>query len=124
MEPVHHVALLVLVRAAAQQVDAHGLRVGVDERQTVLQLVAETVGAAALVKRAFCQKAACKRLIRHEAVEHQIQRQALRMQPHRRNQLRREGKRLLPLGLERARRAQHSGDAGAHAVSHAAPPRK
>ena len=38
MEPVHHVALLVLVRAAAQQVDAHGLRVGVDERQAVLQL--------------------------------------------------------------------------------------
>ena len=49
MPPVHYIPLLVLMPAAADYLPAAKLRVDEQEICTVLQLIAETYGAAALI---------------------------------------------------------------------------
>ena len=70
--PMLHVAFDELTRRGAQQVLARECRLRQRERHAVLQLVAETVGAARLVERRARPHAAGERLVEQPAVEHDI----------------------------------------------------
>ncbi len=74
MPPVLHVALDELSRGGAEDVLAGEPRLGVDERHDVLELVAEAVGAAALVQRRAGPHAAGQRLVQRPPVEQRVER--------------------------------------------------
>ena len=71
--PVLDVSLDELPRGGAQNVLAREPRLGVDERHRVLELVAEAIGAAALVQRGAPPHAAGERLVQGPAIEHQVE---------------------------------------------------
>ena len=56
--PMQYVALLELHGGAAQQVSAGKLRLGFEEREAILKLIAETVSAGALIKARTPKKSA------------------------------------------------------------------
>ena len=74
MPPMLHIALAELTRRAQQQMLAHQLRLGMDERHRVLQLIAETEGAARLIESAARPHAARQRLIEQPAIGQDIER--------------------------------------------------
>ncbi len=55
---MQYVALLELHGGAAQQVSAGKLRLGFEEREAILKLIAKTVSAGALIKARTPQKSA------------------------------------------------------------------
>ena len=74
MPPMLDVSFPELAGCAAEQVLAHEARLGVDERHYVLQLVAETEGAARLVVSVSSPKTAGKRLVQEPAIGQHIER--------------------------------------------------
>ncbi len=72
MPPVLHVAFAELMRGSAQQMLAGEGRFGMHQRHHVLQLVAEAVGPAGLVKPRSSPQSAAQGLIQQPAVRHYI----------------------------------------------------
>ena len=72
MPPMLHVAFAELMRGGAQQMLAGEGRLGMHQRHHVLQLVAESVGAAGLIKSRPAPEPAAQGLIQQPAVRHHI----------------------------------------------------
>ena len=70
MPPVLHVAFDELARGGAQQVLARDAGVATLKRHHILELVAETIGAAQLIERGARPDAARERLIEQPAIQH------------------------------------------------------
>ena len=68
MPPMLNISFQELTGRAPQQVLAHQMRPGVDERHHVLQLIAETVGPARLIKPGAAPQPATQGLIQQPAV--------------------------------------------------------
>ena len=67
------ISLLELAGCTQEQVLAHETRLGVDERHYVLQLVAETEGAARLVVSGSSPKTTYKSLVQEPAIGQHIE---------------------------------------------------
>src|SRR6266536_1919639 len=72
--PMLDVAFAELVRGGAQQMLAGQRRLSVDQRHHILQLIAETISAAGLIKSAAPPKPAAQRLVQKPAISHQVDR--------------------------------------------------
>ena len=83
MPPVLHVAFRELVRRTQQQVVAHALRLRVQHRHRILQLIAETKRAARLIVAAARKKPAGDGLVQQPAVGEHIDRRIGRVHMHR-----------------------------------------
>ncbi len=70
--PVLHVAFQELPARRAQQVFAHQVRAGCDQRGAILQLVAEPVGPARLVEPGARPRPAGERLVQQAAIQHDV----------------------------------------------------
>ena len=81
--PVLKVALDELPGRGAQEMRARERRSRQRERHPVLELVAETVGAARLVERRACPHAAGERLVEQPAIQHEVHRPVRRSHLHR-----------------------------------------
>ena len=83
MPPVLHVALAELALGAADQLLAGEPRCRMDQRHGVLQLIAETVGAAGLIIAAAAPQPAGQCLVDQPAVGQHVQRGIRRLHVHR-----------------------------------------
>ena len=72
MPPVGHVALGELLRRVQQDLRAHQFRMQGRQRAGILELVAESIGAAGLIERAAAPDPAGEVLVEQPAVDHQI----------------------------------------------------
>ncbi len=104
MPPVLHVALDELAARAAQQVLAQERGLGVHQRHRVLQLVAESEGAARLVVAAARPQAARERLVQQPAVGQHVDRGIRRVDLH-------VAERALPVRVHGLQRDVRSGGA-------------
>ncbi len=68
MPPVLHIALHILARGAQQQMRPRALRLGIEQRQHILQLIAESPCAARLVEARAQHQPRCAHLIGQKAV--------------------------------------------------------
>ena len=73
MPPVQHVALLELVGGAGEDMRAGALRVGVQQGQHVLQLIAVADGATGLIEAGAGQNARGQGLVEQPAIDQQIE---------------------------------------------------
>ena len=76
------IAFLKLSRCAEQEVLAHKMRLGVDERHRILKLVAETEGAPRLIVSAPRPQTARERLVQEPAVRQYVERLVRRLHMH------------------------------------------
>ena len=101
MPPMLHIAFAELMRGGAQQMLAGEGRFGMHQRHHVLQLVAESVGAAGLIKPGAAPEPAAQGLIQQPAVGHHIHGGIGRFDVHRAER----SVPILPDAFERARLA-------------------
>ena len=107
MPPVLDIAFLELTGCAEEQVLAHQVRLGVDERHHVLQLIAETEGAPRLVVSAPRPQTARQSLVQEPAVGQHVEGLVGRFHLH-------GAERVLPVlphRFERAARGSRSSEA-------------
>ena len=83
MPPMLHIALLELAGRGAEQVLAGQGRLRMHQRHHVLQLIAETVGAAGLVEARPAPQPAAQGLVQQPAVRHHVHRGIRRIDVHR-----------------------------------------
>ena len=83
MPPMLHIAFAELMRGGAEQMLAGEGRFGMHQRHHVLQLVAEPVGAAGLIKPRPAPEPAAQGLIQQPAVRHHIHGRIGRVHVHR-----------------------------------------
>src|SRR6185436_17678474 len=83
MPPVLNIAFLKLSSGTEQEVFADKLRLAVDERHRILQLIAEAEGASRLIVSAPRPETACERLIHQPAVCQYVERLVRGLHMHR-----------------------------------------
>ena len=80
--PMLHIALGKLARSGAQDLIAQQLGLRQPQRHRVLQLIAESIGAAGLVEAGASPGAAGQRLIEQPAIHHDVERTVWRLDLH------------------------------------------
>src|SRR5437762_12365145 len=98
MPPVLNVSFLKLSRCAEEEVLAHKVRLGVDERHRILKLIAETKSARRLMVSASRPQTARERLVYEPAVREHVEGLVGRFHLHR-------AQRVLPVLPHRFERA-------------------